>query len=281
MLVREFKDSQGETCYTVQGDNLPDVQRWLRDTPATWNITHSRTNMARHSWDLGVGYDGALRLAETGWSEGAKDLSDKLSAHMPERDHVDSWRYDVAGELPDIGRFLAGDPAHMKRHGHPKGNKPIVSLLVNICCSGSVTAEQFANYGAAMANVIDQIENSGRRVELNVAMVTQLSKRVTVGWTVKQAEDPLDIAAIAFSLAHPAALRRIGFAMIERTPTRPTMGYGHVTNVHEEDWSDPLPGTYCIQGVGLGGSQTISAAIEQVTRQVNQAAGETLVTKEG
>lgn len=283
--MRVHKDSKR---FIACGDDLPDVQRWLRNTPPTWTrhgCTSSQSMDSFHnskSWDFGVGYGGALKLAENGWSEGAKDLSDRLAAHMPNRDHVDSWRYDVAGELPDIGRYLAGDPTHMKRHGHPKGHKPIISLLVNICCSASVGANSFANYGAAMCSVIDQLENSGRRVELNVVWVSLISGvRVCVGWTAKRAEDSLDLASVAFSLAHPAASRRLGFAMCERSSASPTPGYGMTVDPTEEDWIDPLPGTYCIQGVGYGGSSTLEAALRQVTEEINRAAGEELVTMEG
>ena len=204
---------------------------------------------------------------------------------MPERDHVDSWRYDVAGELPDIGRHLAGDPMCMKRHGHPKGRQPIISILVNICCSGGIDAKSYANFGAALVNVIDQLENSGRRVELHVGWISSMSKRVTCGWTVKQAQDPLDLAAVAFSIAHPAASRQIGFALAERTDVRRNdLSYGSIVQVREQDWIDPTPGMFCLQGIGYLGdnnSSTLDGAIRDVTRRINTMAGEELVTVNG
>jgi hypothetical protein len=96
---------------------------------------------------------------------------------MPARDKEDSWRYDVAGELPDIGRFLAGDPAHMKRHGHPKGHRPIISLAINVIANAMITAQQMANYGAALVTVVDQIENAGRRVDLVCAFAALQFRR--------------------------------------------------------------------------------------------------------
>jgi hypothetical protein len=264
------------------GDNLNDVQQWLANTPPTWSSRTSITAKAEKDWDLGVGYEGALKLAETGWSEGAKDLSDRLATHMPTRDHEDSWRYDVAGELPDIGRFLAGDPMHMRRHGHPKGHQPIISLLVRICCAGATKASAFANYGTALCAIVDQLENMGRRVEVNVTDVSECNgTRVSLGWTVKHAEDSLDLAAIAFSLAHPAASRRIGFAMTERCGARETYSYGRPLKPTAADWIDPLPGMYCIDGVGMVIGLTLDQAIAMVVKQVNDAAGETLVTVEG
>lgn len=279
MIIRDEKLG-GTRHYRAMGSGLADVQRWLRESPKTWRSNSSR-EYSSHEWTLGVSYDDALRLAERGWSEGAKDLSDRLAAHMPPRDKEDSWCYDVAGELPDIGRYLAGDPAHMRRHGHPKGHRPILSLAVNIRLQCSVKASAMANYGAALVAVIDQLEHHGRRVELLVTFATeQNGARVSCGWTVKQAEDALDLAAVAFSVAHPAASRRIGFAMYEHCDVPQHSGYGYTLVLKEEDLIDPLPGTYCLPGLNAATSRchTLDDAIAFVRDQVNKAAGEELVT---
>jgi hypothetical protein len=263
------------------GESLADVQHWIANSPQTWTSTQSRSNAATQSWDLGVGYSGAMELARKGWSEGAKDLSDRLAAHMPARDKEDSWRYDVAGELPDIGRFLAGDPAHMKRHGHPKGHRPIISLAINVVANAMITAQQMANYGAALVTIVDQIENAGRRVDLVCAFAArQFGVKNVIGWQVKHAEDSLDLAAIAFSLGHPAALRRIGFAMIEHSATRTCPGYGHSTTITPDDIPEAMPGVLCLSGIGTCSHRcrTLDDAIAFATEQVNTAAGEELVT---
>jgi hypothetical protein len=264
------------------GADAMDVERWLETSRKTWSSSSAVTTPARHDWDLGVGYDGAKQLVRTGWSEGAKDLSDKLEAHMPARDKETSWRYDVAGELPDIGRFLAGDPSCMKRHGHPKGHRPVISLAVNIAVNASVSATSMANYGAAMVAVIDKLEHSGRRVDLSVIMVAvQGTRRNVIGWRVKKAEDPLDLAAVAFAIAHPAALRRIGFAMYEHSDSPTWVGYGQQTQAKVEDVPDPAPNTFCLPGLAFGRAGTLDQAITLVRTQINDAAGEELVTVEG
>jgi hypothetical protein len=274
--------TEGKRQFIAIGDDLTDVQRWIRETPPTWSARSSVTTAATKDWDLGVGYEGAMKLAETGWSEGDILLNDQLMTHKPERDHADSWRYDVAGELPDIGRYLAGDPLHMRRHGHPKGHQPIVSLLIRNCCGGAVAADTFVKYGAALCTIVDQLENMGRRVEVNVADISVIDGiRCTLGWTVKQAEDSLDLAAMAFSLAHPAAPRRIGFAMCERTP-REAWNYGQPASPKQSDWIDPVPNMYCLDGVGrLFGTQSLTTVIKHAVEQINKAAGEELVTVEG
>ena len=282
MIIRDDR-IDGTRYWRAMGDSLDDVQRWLRDTPNKWGTNDSRSGSLSDNWSLGVSYDRALELANKGWSEGAKDLSDRLAAHMPPRDKEDSWRFDVAGELPDIGRYLAGDPVHMRRHGHPKGHQPIISIAVNIRLMCSVKASAMANYGAALVAAIDQIEHHGKRVELTATFATRQSgNRVSTGWTVKKAEDHLDLASVAFSLAHPAASRRIGFAMYEHSDVPRSYGYGSGLTLEERDLIDPLPGTYCLSGLNDDTKRclTLEDAIPFVRDQVNAAAGEELVVLE-
>lgn len=285
MQVLDEKNELGVRCYRMMGDSLADVQSFLELTPRKWSSNSSSSNTAEHSWDLGVGYRGALELTKTGWLAGAQDLSSRLSTFMPPRDKDDSWRYDVAGELPDIGRYLAGDPAHMRRHGHPKGHRPIISIAINIRTTWSIKATQMANFGAAMCAIIDMIEHTGRRVELVATCLGNSNQtRLSCGWTVKKAEDPLDLAAVAFSLAHPAAFRRIGFAMFERSILRNDSLYTlPLTTFKEFDLIDPLPGTYCIDGLNnhQTRARTIEDALALAVELVNTAAGEELVTLEG
>lgn len=280
MIIRDERNAvTNKRHWIALGENLDDVQRWLRTTPNKWGSNDSRGGYG-HEWTLGVSYEQALELARTGWREGAQDLSSRLEAHMPPRDKEDSWRYDVAGELPDIGRFLAGDPTHMRRHGHPKGHRPIIAIAVNIRLMCGVKASAMANYGAALIAVIDQLEHTNRRVELTVTFATDQGPRVSAGWTVKKAEDPLDLAAVAFSVAHPAASRRIGFAMYEHSDVPRHWGYGSGLKLREEDLIDPLPGTYCIEGLNNCTTRclTLEDAIVFVRDQINNAAGEELVT---
>lgn len=95
---------------------------------------------------------------------------------------------------------------------------------------------------------------------------------------------PLDLAAVAFSLAHPAASRRIGFAMYEHSPKEIESGrYGNGVEIKEEDLIDPLPGTYCISGLNntTDRCHSLDDALKFARDQINKAAGEELVTLEG
>lgn len=249
MIIREVDKRQ-----VWFGDSLPDVEAWLTETPRVWNKNASLTNGANTDWDLNAGWEGAKRMAKTGWEEGVRKIDVAARQILPTA-RIASFSYDVAGEFPDVARFCAGDPMNMRSRRHDKAHKPVVHLVVNVCCSGSVRAQHFVDYGAAVAGLVDQLENTGRRVELDVVGVNGHNGRgrSICGWKIKHAEDHLDLSAVAFSIAHPAAFRRLMFAMWEHTTARlECLGYGSVESVTEQDAEAVgAVGALILDGVGM------------------------------
>lgn len=259
-----LKRREGRTM-VLMGDSLAEAVRWLENNRRQWQQSASRTDRATKSWDLGAGWDGAVRLASVGWEEGVKAIFNELTANFPQHyDKEPPWRYDVAGALPDVPRYLHGEPEHMLARGRAKGGKPIVHIIINTVCSAWTKGSQFVNYGAAITAMIDDIESKGKRVQLDVAAVFSNLRGNTgvVGWNVKQAGDPVDLSAIAFSLAHPAAFRRLQFGMIERTPFDwDTFGYGQcgrMTNAHAKLMEAER--AFLLDGVGEDGKSCDTAA---------------------
>lgn len=283
--IVDTRDEHGLRTWRIQFENLDDVQSWIKATPRRWGVTSSERPSYGQSWDLGCEFDQAMEFARTGWIDGVVDISGRLAMRPPHLTNDPKWRYDVAGELPDIGRFLAGDPAHMMRHGHPKGHRPVITLATGANGSAGVTASQLRNYGAAMVAIIDQLESTGRRVEAYATFVSSKfgQGRLAPVWRVKAAEDVVDLSALAFSLSHPAAFRRLGFAIYERSGFSTWNDYGSSVTSTLEDLIDPAPNTLVISGLAGSGARcnTLEGAIEYAAEQINQAAGEVLVTVEG
>jgi hypothetical protein len=145
-----------------------------------------------------------------------------------------------------------------------------------------IGADEYRNYGAAITAMVGQIEATGRQVELDVVFVDELKhERAVLGWKVKRAGDTVDLSAVAYSLAHPAAFRRIGFAMIERTPQRnQTPGYGRCGSLTKELAETIGAGeAFLLGGVGVssGACSSMQGALKFAAQQINKAAGETLV----
>lgn len=259
--------------WNAQFDNLLDMERWVSDTPQKWSYTDSVRNAPSRSWDLGVGMAGAKRLMRDGWEDGVKQLH-ALAATVPNNVIV-TRQYGTAGELPDVPRYLAGDPLNMVHRGKTKVPKPTMTIVVSIGASCMVDAQEMWNFGAALTALVDRLESRRVRVELMGAWVSLLQVRFCASWHIKRAEDHLDLSAVAFSLAHPAMLRRIGFTVMERMPQQYQQpGYGRPTSdMRRTDFVDLPEGALLIGGIGTSGGQcsTMAGALAYAKASINKA----------
>lgn len=269
--------------WRVQFESLSEMVDWTRATPRVWSQKSSSSEPATNSWDLGAGYVGALKLAQEGWEAGIKNIA-ALAMVVP-NNTITTKEMSVAGDYPDVPRYLAGDPFNMVKRGKQRVPKPAMTIVVNTVASASVKAKAMANYGAAMVALVDRLESRGIRVELLGAVSYDNLQRgkATVAWTIKRAEDHLDLASIAFSLAHPACFRRLSFAAIERSPRElECWSYGVPGSIKASHLLDCPEDALCIDGVqhNPGACDTMPGALAFAKNQINKAAGEAIVELE-
>jgi hypothetical protein len=274
------------TCFFA--DSGYEAVQWLRANPKfAWSGPSQGGSRVGALGTLGVNYDQALDLVEEGWHEGVAlmntGLQTLLATNAP---GINRWKHDVAGEQPDIYRAIAGEPASMRRRNFSKGSKPIIHIVVNTAMQGSATDVQTANYGVALLGLIDFLESRGKRVELDrLGVVTGTSgnwgNRSLQGWKVKRAEESPDLAAIAFAIAHPAAHRKIVWALREHG--RYFRETGSAASITREDAiMIGSPDAILIDSVAGEGMRCNSpqGALRLAAERLNRAAGETLIDME-
>lgn len=258
-------------------NGLDDLQRFLSETPRKWEIETSKDNPAERTWDLNAGWDGAIKLAKEGWQEGADNLDARLQAIIPAAGRTARYGYAESGTSVNIGRYLTGHPKDMRsRKRRTMGSAPILHIVVNGNASCMVTATQMANYGTALVGLVDRLENTGKRVHLDVMYVlNERGARVACGWNVKRASEHVDLSAVAFSIAHPAAFRRLGFALIEHCPREfQNSGYGYCADIQVADLVDDVQDAMLVDGVNHSPSRCNSEkdALRFAIEQLNKAA---------
>lgn len=185
----------------------------------------------------------ACSLTARGWPQGAaraKKMLDRIESTEHVRVELSSLtqtRNDVTGSYVDVGAYVSGIPECMVEF-EPDPRKVRFAHIVIAASTSSYTSEQdIMARGACICAAIDTLESRGIRCNVTLQVATgtaQLFIRDDV--TLKNAHDPLNLDSLAFAVAHPAMLRRIGFAAEELV--NPTLrqalhcyyggGYGNV-----------------------------------------------------
>lgn len=260
--------------YIRHYESLAEMVQHIAATPRLWSYATSERNQPSKSWDDGVGWHGALRLARDGWPEGIKALH--AMAKLIPTSYAVTRGYDVAGDYPDVGRALGGDPRNMVRRGKVARPRPVVTIAVNMGISASIGGQRMMTYGAALCALVDRLEQRGVRVELRAVCAARTSGEFAVSVVVKHAEDTLDLSAVAFCTAHPAMLRRLILGAYERLPAKfQSKSYGSPTPPKPYHFVD-LPDDALI----LGGAQaapaecaTLEGAAKWMEVQINAKFG--------
>lgn len=256
--------------------SLADLQNYIATAPKKWSLSNSVDHYLDMDWDLRLGYTGAMELARDGWLEGAKRAQDALKAFTPATPAPDS-KVDFYGHMPHVPRFCAGAPDSMIRHTtKPQfGNGKVLTLYVPVNATADVDAPNMANFGLGVAQYINQLETDGTRVELFGAMCSLLhdKNRLAHTWRVKSADQPLDLAVLAFSIGHPAMFRRLGFALRERSSVRQASNYGCSVSLRMSDIINPPAGAVILNGMKEANTtaSTPAKALEYIGRQIERA----------
>lgn len=269
-----------------QFDSLAELSRYVADNPRTWRLEYSATTRASATWDLGAGYKGAVDLARDGWLEGAQRAQEALQA-LQLATPAPVTRNDFYGHLPHVPRYCAGAPDSMIRYARDatSGSARVLTLYVPVTANAVVDAKFMANFGLGVAQYINQLETDGTRVELHAVIASALRSGWRCTWAIKlkDAEQPLDLAVTSFALGHPAMLRRLGFALIERSPAPTEGGYGKAGSVSLTSLIEPPVGAYVLNGMNRAAqvARTPEQATAYVAEQIERMASEADASSEG
>lgn len=123
---------------------------------------------------------------------------------------------DVVGYQPCVPLFLNGVPNCMITDEKAKTDFKILNLYLNFCVSAYVRANDLQRAGAIHAMMIDLLEKKGYRINLYVGDVSTCNGETIMNCVkVKTDREPLNLKKLAFAIANPSMLRRIGFKYTE------------------------------------------------------------------
>lgn len=187
-----------------------------------WNkYSHHESSFG---WDLNLGAKHARRLLTEGWAEGANKVKQvSLTMAQGEADGLPAFYNDVSGPIGFAQAALAGDPECYLQYDSAPLSRPVVSLAVSITCANKLESGDFIRRGAVYLTIINALEAAGMRVELYALIGTysgspsdKEGRVIFTAVRIKDADQDINLQALAYIIAHPAAFRRLGFAAIEK-----------------------------------------------------------------
>jgi len=193
--------------------SLADLTDHVASLPA-----HPKTERATIEFYGTESVAAAIKLARSGWAEGASQAEKIAEEFQTERAIQRRPSYGVAGGSVSVGRMMAGNPEHMRRRTKQPGRK-VITLYTGVGVLARVPASVMARRAAVVAAVADRLEMSGYSCEI-VAINTN---RVGMGdnscshqfaVTLKHAGERLNINDVIFGLGHPSMQRRLFFSLV-------------------------------------------------------------------
>ena len=230
-------------------------------------------------------WEEAINYARYGWAKGRKLFVKELGikADRDAQGVAPMRRLGVAGFAPHIPNAIAGVPNSMVGKGEDLvGGKRVVRLLASFSFSAGVSTKEITNRGVAIANAVHELEGNGYSVELIANQTVNgygggdKAKTMAINVTVKTAGESLNIDRVAYAMAHPSMLRRIGLSITDCldwwVDGRMDTGYGMPSNPIPDEQQVLLPsiGGWGNNSGDFSTRETSNAAIVEC---INEAIG--------
>lgn len=177
----------------------------------------------------------AEELATKGWDRASVQMSNKIKVNQTTeiQSHRTKPVYGVVGSQASVPRYLQGIPTNMVSRTSVPVKQKIITITKGISYSGNWTTDKMIEESLKALQIVQNLEAKGQRVKLNVSFMAMDNARKyyqVCKVCIKQPDERLNIAKLAFPLAHPSMLRRfmLRFTEINENVTR-DLGHGYGT----------------------------------------------------
>lgn len=216
---------EGGKTRTIEFDDFDDFLHTVRTVPRSSGAgDSSESNNESKTWDMNAGWDGANEMANRGWSDGlAKMARVRDLVDMPDQSDRSIQAqafYSDEGDEVDIDRYLDGEPECMIQFTPeltPSYGR-VAKIIVNLAASCGISSATQYHRGAAACILIDALESAGVRCEVwCLPFCSREGKnRFVSKILVKRPDQHVEPDRMAYMLAHPAVMRRLGFRLLEQ-----------------------------------------------------------------
>lgn len=220
-------------------DSISQLIQTVNSRPVNSVFKHSSRSSRTNGRDFTgtSSYGEAEGLLKDGWDGPVKDLKAEISKLYAKANVVTTKarpRNSVVGYAPCVPAAILGLPESMIATEKVPSKVKAVTIVYANSAVGSVGASKFTKAGAVVLKLVNDLELKGYRVRLLCEFwSSECGDENAVGRvSIKDWRQPLDLKKIAFPIAHPSMMRRIGFSYVETHPGLRASwsgGYGYTT----------------------------------------------------
>lgn len=256
MIYREYKYGY-EKCYVREFDSVLDVKRFIDNEKAGNNFKVRKGGLS--SINRGYDFTGTNSYQEAedlflhGWDYMAKELTKSIKVGDTGVRQRNKNAYGVAGYQACVPRYLQGMPDSMIYSKRVPVKDKVITVNKCITYNYKTKTNKILNESVKVLMLVRKLESEGYKVNLNIFNATERNGVYSFQKIcIKRASNRLNIKQTAFPLVHPSMLRRIGFAVIERSRECDTVrfadNYGYPVIKHE-CFKDIMNGEYLIPAI--------------------------------
>lgn len=213
--MRKYKTNEG--IYVTDFQNITELVHFIETKEIYPNFTRPNSIYGSYPFTGTESFEEAKDLLLHGWEHGTIEIKRKVEARNTGVMLKQKTVYDVAGYQCSVPRYLQGIPTNMiNKKSIPQKNKVIT---INKCCSYSALVDRktIIEENVKVLQLVNRMEKQGYRVNLNVLFGTVKRNISVIKVRIKSSSQKLNIKQTAFPLVHPSMLRRIIFAVWERS----------------------------------------------------------------
>ena len=194
----------------------------------------------RKTWTGTYDYDEALQLVDKGYPQGVKKMQKEMENLKQAKAPQLSPSFDVAGDEADVDRFLQNDPENMITFEHTLVNGiKFLDVYFSYAYSHVYNKTEVIKRGVQILSNVDNLEQLGYRVRIiayHYSIRNDQKFPIDFQIVVKDYQEHVELDRMAYVMAHPSMLRRLGFRLVEKlAPKLSAGGYGAVHDLEIED----------------------------------------------
>lgn len=235
--ISEFKTTKGydgkEIFYSSLSDVYDEIEKYrekLMSPQAQRVFTFYKRGTKRGFYYFNSFNESLNNLFGGSWEYGTQELNSKFNLFNKafEEKAKPKVNYDVVGFTPSVPRYLQNLPTNMINSKPIKKNNKVITIIKHIGFTADVSTDEIIENSAKALAIINQIEKSGIRCNLDIVSPSFTSygdnEVGSIRIRIKKSNEKIALGKLAFAIANPDMLRRIIFAL-------------RVTNQYEDRWN--------------------------------------------